>query len=364
MAFMDLACRVVCNLPTTPNNQRNSEGCFIRLKDNSVLYAWSNYYGDGEDLGQADIGCIRSYDEGETWVERRILFGDGQENLMCPHLLRMKNGDLGLIYVLHVDCKNGVDKYGRGYNKGILHITRSKDEGLTWSEPLRITNPDECYCFENGHGITLKSGRILLPMAYHRYDPKGYGGTSIYGVITFYMSDDDGYTWFEGPQRVYGLPEDVTETGLQEPAPYQTESGRIRVFCRTDLGVQYETYSDDDGMTWSPAVPNRRLSSPCSPMVMKRAGKYTVAVMNPIPRYNGRDLCSPFTGGDDRNPLVVLISEDDGATFSKIKMIDPRVGGQYPDLFDGGDYFLVGYQIINEGVIAKGWTNDGWYGLA
>ncbi|MBQ6551054.1 MAG: exo-alpha-sialidase, partial [Lachnospiraceae bacterium] len=98
--------KTVCCLPTTERNQRNSEGCFIRLKDGSIIYAWSEYYNCNEDLGQADIGCIRSYDEGDTWCERRVLFGNGQENLMCPHLMRMQNGDLGLIYVYHDDCKN------------------------------------------------------------------------------------------------------------------------------------------------------------------------------------------------------------------------------------------------------------------
>ena len=56
--------RITCILPTTPNNQRNSEGCFIRLKDNSILYAWSNFYSYSDDFGATDIACIRSYDEG------------------------------------------------------------------------------------------------------------------------------------------------------------------------------------------------------------------------------------------------------------------------------------------------------------
>ncbi len=363
MGFLAPAGRIVCCLPTTPANQRNSEGCFIRLKDNSVLYAWSEYYAKGEDLGQADIGCIRSYDDGETWVERRRLYGDGQENLMCPALMRMQNGDLGLFYVYHHKCNNNEIMDGKIYHKGIIYLVRSKDEGLTWSEPTLVSNPEQSFCFENGHCIRLKSGRILIPAAYHEYEPGCYGGLSLYGVITFFMSDDDGATWFEAPQRVYGLPRGVTDTGLQEPAPYQMENGRIRVFCRTDLGLQYETYSDDDGMTWSPAMPNKTFSSPCSPMIMKRAGKFTVAVFNPIPKYVTREFATEYNGSDERSPLIVYVSRDDSVTFDTVKLLDQRVGGQYPDLFDGGDYFLVGYQLINEGVIQKVYLGSDWYGI-
>ena len=317
--------KVVCCLPVTDENQRNSEGCFFRLRDNSILYAWSQYHNSGEDLGTADIGCIRSYDEGETWCERRVLYGDGKENLMCPTMMRMQNGDLGLFYVFHEKCDNRKIMDGSIYHKGIVMLVRSQDEGVTWSEPVRISRPDQSFCFENGHGIRLQSGRILLPMAYHRYDPGCYGGLSMYGVIAFMISDDDGRTWYEGPQRVYGLPEPITMTGLQEPAPYQTEGGRIRVFCRTDLGVQYETDSDDDGITWSEAYPNRHFTSPCSPLIMKRSGPYTVAVFNPVPRFVGRDLIDT---GDDRHPLIMAISTADGPPFPILKMLDPRIGGQ------------------------------------
>ena len=351
-SFMYLTGRIVCYLPVTANNQRNSEGCFVRLKDGSILYAWSMFYERGDDLGQADIGCIRSYDEGDTWVERRVLYGDGQENLMCPTLMRMENGDLGLFYVYHDRCRNSEEMDGRIYHKGMVRLVRSRDEGLTWSEPIQISRPDQSFCFENGHGIRLKSGRILLPMAYHRYEPVGcYGGLCMYGVVTFYYSDDDGYTWQEVPNRVYGLPEEITQTGLQEPMAYQTEDGRIRVFCRTDLGVQYETVSDDDGITWSEAQPNRFFTSPCSPMVMKRSGPYTVAAFNPIPRYVGRE-------DTPRTPMVLWVSDDDSKTFTRLKLIDQSPGVEYPDLFDGGDYILVGYQNCNDGVIQKIWHGE------
>jgi hypothetical protein len=229
-------------------------------------------------------------------------------------------------------------------------FTTSKDEGVTWAEPRHISHPEQSFCFENGRAVRLKSGRIILPMAYHAFDPHHPVGMIGWGQTTFYLSDDDGETWFEASRRLQGPPPEWTESGLQEPMIYQTESGRLRCFSRTDLGCQYEAFSDDDGMTWTDPQPNRHFTSPCSPLVIKRSGRYTVAVFNPVPAYLGRPLGDGCT---DREPMVVWTSEDDGKTFTHLRMLDDRVGCQYPEIFDGGDYILVGYQFINEGVIAK-----------
>jgi sialidase-1 len=347
--------RITCILPTTPKNQRNSEGCFIRLKDNSILYAWSNFYSYSDDFGTTDIACIRSYDEGETWVERRVLQGDGTENLMCPSLIRMKNGDLGLFYVHHLYAKEDPTGGEKAFHQGRIMFTTSKDEGETWGEPKFISHPEQSFCFENGRAVRLASGRIILPTAYHAYEPDVVGGMTLYGVITFYVSDDDGETWTEVPQRLYGPSPEWTVTGLQEPMIYQTETGRLRCFMRTDLGCQYEADSDDEGMTWTTPMPNKNFTSPCSPMVIKRSGKYTVAVFNPVPNYLGRPLGNGCT---DRQPMVVWTSENDGKTFTHLKMLDNRIGCQYPEIFDGGDYILIGYQFINEGVVAKLYHNE------
>ncbi len=343
----------VAYLPATKDNVRNAEGCFIRLKDNSIIHAFSNYYTIDHDCGPSDIGYIRSYDEGDTWPERGILFGNGDENLMDPWLVRMQNGDLGLVYIFHPGCYDDPydDKY---FHQGMAYFTRSADEGKTWSEPILITPPDEGFCFICDHGLRLKSGRILLPMAVHPYEKGCFGGLSLYGTVTFFYSDDDGVTWqeFPGP-RLTGPARPWSESGLQEPSPYQcTDSGRIRVFCRTDLGVHYETYSCDDGMTWTKPQPNKNFTGCCAPMVWRKTGKYTVAALNPVPAFVGREYMLPHSH-DLRNPLVIYISEDDGRHFNNVKCIDTSAGSQYPSLFAGDDYILVGYQIYGDLVIKK-----------
>ena len=84
------------------NNPRNGEGTFLRLRDGGILYAYSRYIGASwDDHADADIAGIVSYDEGETWSEPRILQAHDalSSNFMCPSLLHMENGDVGLVYL-------------------------------------------------------------------------------------------------------------------------------------------------------------------------------------------------------------------------------------------------------------------------
>ena len=84
-------------------------------------------------------------------------------------------------------------------------------------------------------------------------------------------------------------------------------------------------------------------------MMMKKAGKYTIVLINPIPRF----ITATYGIVDDRSPLLCMASEDGGKTFPILHAIDNRGHVCYPDLFDGGNYFLVGYQQLNDGVVKK-----------
>ncbi len=332
--------REVCRMAVTEANTRNSEGCFLRLKDGSVLYAYSHYGVAGEDRSACDIGCIQSYDEGETWCDRRILYAKkNNDNLMCPSLLRMENGDMGLFYLF----RDGDRHDGPLCGFPSVRFVRSADEGETWSDPITCTPEDWPVITENGHVIRLKNGRILIAIAHHGMD----GGR---GRMAYVVSDDDGKTFRPIDQILGGPDPAVTDSGLQETMAFETDGGRIRAFARTDLCVQYESYSDDNGETWSHPEPNKNFPSPCSPMMMKKAGELVLAVLNPVPpHYEPVNL----TWRNDRDPMVVMVSDNDTASFDKVFCLDTDGGCCYPDIFDGGDYALVGYQSFNDGVIIK-----------
>ena len=62
--------KVVCELPPSKENRRNSEGSFITLKNGDILFAYSYYKGKSwADDADADIYAVKSSDNGETFSE-------------------------------------------------------------------------------------------------------------------------------------------------------------------------------------------------------------------------------------------------------------------------------------------------------
>jgi len=330
---------------TGENNPRNGECDFIRLKDGRILCAYSKFYGDKwGDHCPADVVGRYSFDEGETWGEDFIIaqHDETAKNYMCPNLFRMANGDMGMIYGRKY-ASNDPDTpvYTEKW------FVRSADEGKTWSTPLRCT-PEKMYCvIENDHVIRLQSGRIVIPLNLACPGTNAFGKSTWGGRFFVSASDDDGASW-RTICDYQDLPGgEFSTTGLQETALYQKENGTLCAYSRTDMGFQYESFSTDDGETWTTPRPNRFFTSPRSPMLMKKAGKYTVAIFNPIPQYTGQE--GELWG---RTPLFCAVSTDDGETFTKIFCLedDKKNNYCYPAIFVADDYILVSYYHSNNSV--------------
>jgi len=312
------------------NISRIGEGSFIRLSNNSIMFAYINYTDGGwDDHCPADIAAVISEDEGETWSEPRILLEHDERahNLMCPSLLRLKSGKIGMVLLR----KEGDDC--------IPHFSVSADEGQTFSAPRPCIEQNGYYVFENDHAIVLKNGRILAPL--NRHDIVN-GAVNSYGKMLMMASDDDGETWRIISEEVSSpFPPEVSATGLQETAIYQMPDGTIRATSRTDLGCQWECYSKDEGATWSSPIPNRFFSGPAAPLLMKDVGPFTVAVFCPMPNFTTR--CENRTWG--RTPIIAAVSDDKGASFNRVFYLENDLsnGYAYPAIFDGGDYMLISY---------------------
>lgn len=327
--------RQVFLISTSENNPRNGEGSFIRLKDGGIMFGFTEFIGETrEDEENARMSYIISYDEGETWSERKVLFEKpvGSVNIMCLSFIRMNNGDIGAFYI--VKNTDGTDK---------IVFTRSDDEGETWSEPrscMDCLDIQDYYVLNNDRVIKLDNGRIILPMARHTI----HGGYEDFapGLICFFISDDDGETWYQ-TETEFPCPFVNNIDGYEEPGIYILPDGRLWCYIRTDIGFQFETFSSDNGITWTYPEPNMFFSSACSPMHVKDCGKYTVAIFNPIPEHILRKDSEPW----GRTPYVIAVSDDRGVTFKKEKVFyledDLDNGYCYPAIFAEDDYFLVAY---------------------
>jgi predicted neuraminidase len=190
----------------------------------------------------------------------------------------------------------------------------SSDEGKTFVSAKQLS-PDGKYTgLTNGRSIRLQSGRILL---------EAWEGGDSY----CYLSDDDGETWRES-QRVQ------PETGSWEPACIELKDGRVMMLMRTQLGGQYQSFSEDGGETWSTPEPTE-LKGTAAPVSISRIPKTgdLLAVWNHNP------------GGSARNPLTAALSRNDGETWEQIRNIEdaPDDAWAYPAVTWIGDFAYITY---------------------
>ena len=304
--------QIVLQLEPSPTNPRNSEGGFARLGDGRMVFGYTHYTGGTADHAAAYLAARYSDDDGLTWSEDRLLLpNEGRQNVMSVGFARLPRGELGLFYLV----KNG-DSDCR------LHLRRSADEGASWGERVCCVPRPGYHVTNNDREHVLSTGRLVAPTSDH-----GAPMTSR-GTAYVHYSDDGGATWHSS-QPV--APPAEGKSGLQEPLVVELAGGRLWMLCRTDLGHQWESYSEDGGEHWTPARPCAHFPSPCSPLSMKRIPESgdLLAVWNdhsgrfPLPPPETR----PINAG--RTPLVTAISRDDGATWEHHRALEADMGHGY-----------------------------------
>ncbi len=335
---------ITLDLKHKRNNPRNSEGAFLTLADGRILFAFSRYYGNSwSDVATATISARFSSDAGRTWSKRDKLLVDNEGgcNVMSPSLLRLGDGRIALFYLrtnnFH-DCR--------------LYLRTSRDEGKSWSEPSQCIHAPGYFVVNNDRVIQLKSGRLVIPAAYHRpkleSDPTSWDAWDPRAITIFYYSDDDGLSWKES-RDWWSLPV-RSESGMQEPGVIELANGHLYAWARTDTGTQWETRSRDQGVTWSPPKPSC-FRSPNSALSMKRMPDGgLLALWNdhssrwalPAPVL-GTGFTAESSWG--RTPLAAAVSEDEGKNWKHAKLIedDPRRGFCYTAIHCVGNAVLLAY---------------------
>ena len=205
---------------------------------------------DPDDFGKIDILLRRSTDAGATWDEQRLVHGEGEETIGNPSpVVDLVTGTVWLAF-----CRN----------QDRVFLTRSEDDGLTWSCPEEITTRGakaphwHWYATGPGHGIQLTTGRLLIPCD-HRVAPRPQAPYSCSHAL---YSDDHGRTWRHGEALGYGSNEcQAVETG----------DGRVCMTTRNPVaGGRTEAWSTDGGHTWSDLAVRHDLPDPvCQASILR-----------------------------------------------------------------------------------------------
>src|SRR5437899_3806866 len=142
------------------------------------------------DTGDIDVLLRRSFDGGKTWAAVQKIADMGEDTVGNPTPVMERKS--GAILLLMTSNPGRVTERQTGLRDRTVWITRSTDDGATWSAPAEITAQVKhadwtWYATGPGNGIQLRSGRLVIPCDHNAADGARYSHV-IY-------SDDGGTSW-------------------------------------------------------------------------------------------------------------------------------------------------------------------------
>jgi sialidase-1 len=291
------------------------------------------------DWGEIEIHLRRSTDGGKTWEPAKQIahHGDriegnprkkkdgGEREQTVNNPVAIVDRDTGAIEFLY--CVN----YARCFSM------RSTDDGVSWSPPVEITAAFEPFrrhydwkviATGPGHGIQLKSGRLVVPiwLAYGKI-----GDHSPSAAATIY-SDDHGKTWRAGDLAVPNADgfDNPNETMLAE-----LSDGRVMLVTRSVSKASRKILvTSPDGATgWSrPAFHDQLWEPICMASIVAHPSRPgTLLFSNPHSLALDADGKEIPGGRGKRQNLSIKLSRDDGKTWPVNKTLNAGLSA-YSDL--------------------------------
>ncbi|MDA0834196.1 MAG: exo-alpha-sialidase [Planctomycetota bacterium] len=283
-------------------NPRYTEGSVIELNNGDLLNAVTEFSETTSDFAHARIIGKTSSDGGRSWSETQELQRDiGKLNVLGT-TLRWLPGEteskrtLGMIYNIT-----------QGYDSIQVFLKTSTDDGVSFGEPVLVSNFPGYNIVVSDRMTILKSGRILLPCSYTTDIIK------VNHMVCFcYYSDDRGKTWQKGSGEV-----DLPKRGAMEPDVVELRDGRILMIMRNQLGTISTSYSRDAGETWSDPGTLADLQAPESPATLR-----TIPSTGDLLLVWNETYDPHADHGGARTPLTAAISTDDGSTWEHKRQLE------------------------------------------
>jgi sialidase-1 len=299
----------------------------------------------GGDWDAIDIVMRRSTDGGKTWLDRQAVVAITGPVPKNPVALKQKIGKEGDVTannpVAIVGCKAGPLHFLYCVEYARCCYLRSDDDGKTFSKPVDITAAFEKFRPEYdwkvlatgpGHGIQLKSGRLVVPV----WLSTGTGGGAHRpsAVATIY-SVDHGKTWHAG--AIVARDADPL-LNPNETVIAQLADGRVMLNIRNEAKQHRRAvaFSPDGATQWTQPVFDEQLLEPicmaslCRLSEKPPSDKNRLVFANPDNLESSRGKAIPGRNRDRKN-LTVKLSYDEGKTWPVGKVLEPGISG-YSDL--------------------------------
>ena len=284
---------------------------------------------NSSDWGEIEIHLRRSTDGGRSWQAPQHIAHIGARLEGNP---RKKTGGEQEQTVNNpvaiVDRTTGAIEFLYCINYARCYSMRSTDDGVTWSKPVDVTASFEPFrrhydwkviATGPGHGIQLKSGRLVVPI-WLAYGKAGDHGPSAAATI---FSDDHGKTWQAGDlclpnEGDFGNPNETMITELSD--------GRVMLVSRSVSKANRKliTTSSDGARDWTKPVFHEQLWEPvCMASIVAHPSKPgTLIFSNPHTLKLDKDGKEVPASRGKRENLSIKLSNDDGNTWPINKTLD------------------------------------------
>lgn len=272
----------------------------LEVVEGGLMAAWFG----GVEESYSDVGIWISMNLNGKWskpVEVANGFQNDSLRYPCwnPVLFQPKNGPLMLFYKIGSTPR---DWWGM--------LTTSENGGRTWSYPVKLGEDKK-----TGHligpvknkPIQLKDGTILCPSS----SEKEVDG-ELKWRVHFEATKDNGKTW-----KVVGPINDGIEFDAIQPSILTYADGKMQVLCRTRENVISQSWSEDNGKTWS------KMTATKLPNPNSGTDAVTLSDGRQLLIYNHTIRESEFP--NSRNMLNLAISEN-GKNWKPVMTLEREVG--------------------------------------
>ncbi|MGM0665885.1 MAG: sialidase family protein [Bacteroidota bacterium] len=326
----------------------------VTTNEGSLIAVYDNRYNSSKDLQEdIDIGISRSTDGGQTWEDMKVILdmgewggrperlnGTGDPCVLYDHTTgKLWVAALWMSGLTTDDMLWWSSQPGMSPEEtGQFILTKSNDDGLTWSEPINITEQIKDPAWQlllqgPGRGITMDNGTLVFPAQFKAdIGEKAIDGGQYTCHSTIVYSVDGGETWQIGK----GAKPNTTEAQV-----VQLSDGTLMLNMRDDRNRQVKdetngravATTDDMGRTWithpssNSALPEPNCMASIIAADVQVGGeiKQVLFFSNPDNKYNRTNMTvkASIDGGLTWPEEYRLeINEAEGYGYSCMTMVD------------------------------------------
>lgn len=325
----------------------------------TLVAVYDNRYNNSKDLQEdIDVGMSRSTDGGQTWEPMKVIMDMGEwggnperlNGIGDPAVLY--DHTTGTIWVAALwisglsenDMLWWASKPGMKPDEtGQFVLVKSTDDGLTWSEPMNITEqikvPAWQLMFQGpGRGITLDDGTLVFPAQFKAdIGEKALDGGQYTAHSTIVYSKDGGETWHIGTSpkpntteaQVVQLADGSLMLNMRDDRNRQIkdETNGRAVAVTTDLGETWTIHSSSNSAL---PEPNCMASIIDASVSIDGQNQQVLFFSNPNDkeaRVNMTIKASIDGGHTWPEANQVLLNENQGFGYSCLTMVDENTVG-------------------------------------